>query len=659
MLIEKHSYIITFSAMCGFVGFKSIKEFRILKESLLGAATSLTHRGPDDSGLFCDARTGVGLAHRRLSVIDLSRAGRQPMASDDGTVHIVYNGEVYNFGEVRQTLEGFGHRFSSSTDTEVILKAYLQWGIGCLRRFIGMFSFALWDGRQQRLYLARDRLGIKPLYYYFKNGTLIFASELKGLMAFKGFARAVDPDAIPLFLHYQYIPAPKTIFRDTWKLLPGHYLSYDGQDLKSHTYWSLSSPPDPAGPGNAGEEERLAELDRLLAKAVSARLISDVPLGALLSGGIDSSLVVALMQKSSTAPVRTFSIGFDEEGYNEAPWAARVAAHLETDHTELYVTPRETMEVIPRLPDIHDEPFADTSAIPTYLVCQLARDQVTVALSGDGGDEQFAGYVRYWSTQAMSNFFHRFPGRLRELSARLCSKIPFSWIEKCYLPWYSGLPQRFQVANIHDKWQKLLPHLGESRISELYRATISFWSREELTRLTGGSVVEGRYEEIFNQTEDWPLMARLMLVDLKTYLPDVMLTKVDRASMAVSLEVRVPLLDHRVVEYTSKLPDSLKFKNGTGKYLLKKLLARYLPAHLFERRKMGFTVPLYRWFNNELKDLLLDNLSSERLKKEGLFDPTLVEKKLKEHLSGQFNHQLCLWTLLMWEMWRERWLNGL
>jgi len=644
--------------MCGIVGFKSARDFQALQQSLLGAANSLTHRGPDDSGLFCDARTGVGLAHRRLSVIDLSRAGRQPMASDDGTVHIVYNGEVYNFGEVRQTLEEFGHRFSSSTDTEVILKAYLQWGIGCLQRFVGMFSFALWDGRQQRLYLARDRLGIKPLYYYFKNGTLIFASELKGLMAFKSFVRVVDPDAIPLFLHYQYIPAPKTIFRDTWKLLPGHYLSYDGLDLKSHTYWSLSSPPEPVGPVNAGEEERLVELDHLLAKAVSARLISDVPLGALLSGGIDSSLVVALMQKASTAPVRTFSIGFDEEGYNEAPWAARVAAHLGTDHTELYVTPRETMEVIPRLPDIHDEPFADTSAIPTYLVCQLARNQVTVALSGDGGDEQFAGYVRYWSTRAMSNFFHRLPGRLRQLSVRLSSKIPLSWIEKCYLPWYSALPQRFQVANIHDKWQKLLPHLGESRISELYRATISFWSREELTRLTGGSVVEGRYEEIFNQTEGWPLMARLMLVDLKTYLPDAMLTKVDRASMAVSLEVRVPLLDHRVVEYTSKLPDSLKFKNGTGKYLLKKLLARYVPAHLFERRKMGFTVPLYRWFNNELKDLLLDNLSSERLKKEGLFDPALVEKKLKEHLSGQFNHQLCLWSLLMWEMWRERWLNG-
>jgi asparagine synthase (glutamine-hydrolysing) len=644
--------------MCGFVGFKSVRDFQALKGSLLGAATSLTHRGPDDSGLFCDARTGVGLAHRRLSVIDLSSAGRQPMASDDGTVHIVYNGEVYNFGEIRETLEGFGHRFSSSTDTEVILKAYLQWGIDCLRRFIGMFSFALWDSRQQRLYLARDRLGIKPLYYYFKNGTLIFASELKGLMAFSSFERSVDREAIPLFLHYQSIPAPKTIFNDTYKLLPGHYLIYDRSDLRTHIYWSLSNRPDFTEPADASADESLEKLDHLLTQAVLARLISDVPLGALLSGGIDSSLVVALMTKVSNAPVRTFSIGFAEQGYDEAPWAARIAAHLGTDHTDFYVTPNEAMEVIPVLPDIYDEPFADTSAIPTYLVCRLARTQVTAALSGDGGDEQFAGYVRYWSTRAMWNFFHRLPGPLREFSARLSSKIPFSWIERCYLPWYGALPQRFQVANFHDKWTKLVPQIGASRISELYRVFGCLWSREELIRLTGEPVVETTFEETFRQTQGWPLLSRLMLVDLKTYLPDTMLTKVDRASMAVSLEVRVPLLDHRVVEYTLQLPESLKFRDGRGKYLLKKLLARYVPAHFFERPKMGFTVPINRWLHNELKDLLLDNLSSERLKKEGLFDQTLVEKKLREHLSGQFNHYLCLWPLLMWEMWRERWLNG-
>jgi asparagine synthase (glutamine-hydrolysing) len=643
--------------MCGIVGFKSVRDFKVLQEYLFDAASSLAHRGPDDSGLFTDAQAGVGLGHRRLSIIDLSSAGRQPMASDDGAVQIVYNGEVYNFREIQEILAGHGHRFFSSTDTEVILKAYLQWGIDCLQRFIGMFSLAIWDSRQQRLYLARDRLGIKPLYYYFKNGTLVFASELKGLMAFSSFERAVDPEAIPLFLHYQSIPAPKTIFSDTYKLLPGHYLIYDSPSLRTHAYWSPPDLPASAEPAKGSEDESLEGLDRLLTQAVSARLISDVPLGALLSGGIDSSLVVALMQKASNAPVRTFSIGFAERGYDEAPWAARIAEHLGTDHTEFYVAPGEAMEVIPELPDIHDEPFADTSAIPTYLVCRLARTQVKAALSGDGGDEQFAGYVRYWSTQTMTNISKRLPRRLSELSARLFSRIPFAWIERCYLPLHDSLPQRFQVANFHDKWTKLLPQIGAGSISELYRVFGCLWSREELVHLTGEPLVQTRFEETFRQTEGWPLLSRLMLVDLKTYLPDTMLTKVDRASMAVSLEVRVPLLDHRVVEYTSKLPESLKFKNGRAKYLLKKLLARYVPARLFERPKMGFTVPINRWLHNELKELLLDNLSSERLKSEGLFNQALVEKKLREHLSGQFNHYLCLWPLLMWEMWRERWLN--
>ncbi len=644
--------------MCGIVGFKSKRDFQPLKESLPDAVTCLSHRGPDDSDVFFDETVGIGLGHRRLSIIDLSEAGRQPMASDDGNVHIVYNGEVFNFREIREALKGYGHKFRSATDTEVILKAYLQWGIECLQEFIGMFSLAIWDSRKQRLYLARDRLGIKPLYYCFRNGALIFASELKGLMAFKSFARAVDVEAISLFLHYQYIPAPKTIFEDTYKLLPGHYLIHDGQDLRTHPYWSLSTWRESAESKNASEEECLSELDQLLTKAVSARLISDVPLGALLSGGIDSSLVVALMQKVSTAPVRTYSIGFNEKGYDEAPWAARVARYLGTDHTEFYITSKEAMEVIPRLPDIYDEPFADASGIPTHLVCRLARTQVGAALSGDGGDEQFAGYVRYWSTQAMTTFLKRLPPRLREFSGRLFSKIPFGWIERFYLPWYSALPQRFQVANFYDKWTKLVPQIGASQISELYRVTISLWSREEIVRLTGGSVVEGMYEETFRQTEGWPLLARLMRVDLKTYLPDAMLTKVDRASMAVGLEVRVPLLDHRLVEYTSKLPDSLKFKDGSSKYLLKKLLAQYVPANLFQRPKMGFTAPINRWLRSGLKDLLLDNLSSERLKREGLFNQALVEKKMKEHLSGQFNHYLCLWSLLMWEMWRERWLKG-
>jgi len=643
--------------MCGIVGFRSNNNFLTLRESLPLAVSALTLRGPDDSGVFFDEKAGVGLGHRRLSVIDLSTAGRQPMSSDDGRVQIVHNGEVYNFKEIRDVLERSGHEFHSATDTEVILKAYLEWGINCIKRFVGMFALALWDGRIRCLFLARDRLGIKPLYYHFSQGNLLFASELKALMAFKNFNRSIESDAIPLFLHYQYVPAPRTIFADTYKLLPAYYMVFDGEKLVSHRYWCLPRIPEDVEASQPTEEESLETLDGLLTQAVSDRLVSDVPLGALLSGGIDSSMVVALMQKVNSSPVRTFSAGFEEPGYNEAPWASKVAKHLGTDHTEFYVTPKEALDVIPRLPEIFDEPFADSSAIPTFLVCRLARSHVTVALSGDGGDEQFAGYVRYWSTQAMAEVFQRLPGSIRKRLAVLLGRIPFHWVEKCYLPWRQLLPQRLRVANFPDKWQKLINLMTHTRIPDLYRMTICLWSEDDLIRLTGQTLSEGIYEETFTRTEGWPLLSRLMKVDQLTYLPDAMLTKADRASMAVSLELRVPLLDHRVVEYTSKLPDSLKYRNGTGKYLLKKLLARYVPTELFERPKMGFGVPIDRWFRSELKELVLDYLSPGRLKKEGLFEQALVEKKIKEHLSGHASHQYRLWSLLVWEMWRERWLT--
>lgn len=644
--------------MCGIVGFISRANFGLLQGTLREAVSSLSHRGPDDSGLFFDESSGVGLGHQRLSVIDLSDAGRQPMSSQDGRVYIVYNGEVYNFEEIRKALIGHGHQFKSSSDTEVILKAYLQWGIDCLEKFVGMFALGLWDKRKRWLILARDRLGLKPLYYSHRNGTLLFASELKALMTFRSYSKEVDTDSIPLFLHYQYVPAPRTVFKNTHKLLPGNYLIYDGQSLSTHIYWT---PPDcqyQTEIAKLHEDERGRDLDELLTKAVGDHLVSDVPIGALLSGGIDSSVVVALMQKVSTAPVRTFSIGFSEEGCNEALWAAEVAKHLGTDHTEFYVTPREAMEAIPQLPEIYDEPFADSSAIPTLLVCRLARHHVKVALSGDGGDEQFSGYVRYWSTQAMTKGFQRFPLSVRKTVRALLGGIPAHWIEKCYLTCSQLLPDRFRVANFRDKWQKLISQMVQTEIAELYRTTVCLWSKDELYRLTARELPDSQFDEVFRETEGWPPLVRLMRVDQKTYLPDAMLTKVDRASMAASLEVRVPLLDHRVVEYTSRLPVNLKYRNGTGKYLLKRLLEKYVPPELFERPKMGFAVPIDRWLRTELKELLLDYLSPERLKKEGLFNQILVENRVKEHLSGRINHHYRLWSLLMWEMWRERWLNG-
>jgi asparagine synthase (glutamine-hydrolysing) len=615
----------------------------------------MTHRGPDDAGLFFDQKAGVGLGHRRLAVIDLSAAGHQPMGTDDGMLQTVYNGEVYNFKEIRRTLEGAGHHFRTETDTEVILEAYREWGIDCVRRFVGMFAFALWDNRSGILFLARDRIGVKPLYYYHAGGMFLFASELKALMAFDGFPKEIDTDAVPLFLHYQYIPGPRTIFRNTHKLLPGHYLTYDGGDIRQKAYWTL--PQAGATDFEGSETDAVDELDRVLGDAVSCRLISDVPLGALLSGGIDSSIVAALMQKASPRPVRTFSIGFNEPGYNEAPWAAEVARHLGTDHTEFYVSPKEALDLIPRLPEIYDEPFGDASAVPTSLVSRLARTQVTVALSGDGGDEQFAGYVRYWSTQAMATAFQRLPSSVRKSISRFLEKLPVPWVEKCYRPWRDLLPQRFRVTNFPDKWQKLVSLMGRVSIEDLYRMSICYWSEYDLMALCGRGPAPTRFEETFAETEGWPILSRLMRVDQKTYLPDAMLTKVDRASMAFSLEVRVPLLDHRVVAFTARIPDRLNYRNGKGKYLLRKLLARYVPEALFDRPKMGFGVPIDGWLRNDLKELLLDYLSPERLKKEGLFEAREVEKKIKDHLAFKAYHQYRLWALLMWEMWRERWIG--
>jgi asparagine synthase (glutamine-hydrolysing) len=644
--------------MCGIVGFKSMRAFAALRRDLPQAAATLSYRGPDDSGLFFDKKGGVGLGHARLAVIDLSEKAHQPMASEDGLVCISYNGQVYNFKHLRGRLVKEGHSFRSNSDTEVVLKSYLEWGIDAFTKFFGMFAFAIWDGRTGELILARDQIGIKPLYYTYSDGTLLFASELKALMAFDTFRREIDPEAIPLFLHYQYIPAPRTIFKNTYKLEPGQCVRFNGRDLASKAFSEL---PDMEGHTlalNYDEKEMVEELDELLTTVVSDQLVSDVPLGALLSGGIDSSLVVALMQKVSRSPVRTFTMGFEEKTYNEAPWASKVAEHLGTDHTEVYVTPKEALDVIPKLPDIYDEPFADSSAIPTYLICRLARSRVKVALTGDGGDEQFSGYVRYGSTRAMAHLFGRLPGSLRKLLSLLLGSVPTPFVERCYFPFRDLLPEQLRVANFADKWQKLINQMGNTELQELYRMTISLWSEQEVLEVTGRPIARGSFEQVFIETKGWPIMSRLMRIDQRTYLPDAMMTKADRASMAAGLEGRVPLLDNRVVAYSCTLPQELKYKAGTGKYLVKRLLSRYVPPELFQRPKMGFGVPIDRWLRGDLKPLLLDYLSPERLKKEGLFDHASVEVKLREHLSGRVNHHYRLWALLMWEMWRERYLTG-
>jgi asparagine synthase (glutamine-hydrolysing) len=521
-----------------------------------------------------------------------------------------------------------------------------------------MFAIAFWDNRTQQLFLIRDRLGIKPLYYYYDKDVFLFASELKALMAFSHFKRDVDPESIALFLHYQYIPTPKCIFKNTFKLPPAYYLTYDGNGIRTQKYWEPPAWEKGHEMEKQSEEEILNTLDTLIGQAVSDRLISDVPLGALLSGGIDSSLVVALMQKAHASPVQTYTIGFREADYDEAPWASKVADYLGTDHHELYVTQQEAMGVIPKLSEIYDEPFADSSAIPTYLVSQLARSEVTVALSGDGGDEQFAGYVRYWTAQTIWRYMNGFPPWLIYFMRNLSDHLSSQLLKKCYSILYPVLPQRLKVTNFEEKWQKLRYVFRQTNLAELYRMTICLWSKGALESLMGVRLTNGQFEETFEETKGWPLLARLMRVDQKTYLPDAMLTKVDRASMAVSLEVRVPLLDHRVVEYTARLPEIWKYRNGSGKYILKKLLARYLPIAFFDRPKMGFGVPIDSWFRKDLKPLLLDYLSTERIKREELFNEKIIQQTIREHLDENVNHQYRLWTLLMWEMWRERWMKN-
>lgn len=644
--------------MCGIVGFVSETAFHSLREQLPLATASLSHRGPDDAGLYLNAKPGVGLGHRRLSIIDLSMAGHQPMATIDGRFHIVFNGEIYNYREIRNILEKQGDQFHSATDTEVILKAYRRWGSACLERFVGMFAIAIWDQWAKELFLARDRLGIKPLYYYVDRGVFLFASELKALMAFESFPKSVDAEAVSLFLHYQYIPAPRTVFSHTRKLQPGHFLHYNADGLTDRRWWSpvITADQDTTAV-DMSEAEAISQLDDRLTQAVSDRLISDVPLGAMLSGGVDSSAIVAIMQKISTAPVRTFSIGFDAQSFDEAPWARKIADHLRTDHRELYVTGANALDVIPRLPEIYDEPFADSSAIPTFLVSQLTRKQVTVALSGDGGDEQFAGYVRYWMTQAMASWAKWLPSDLAHRLKETLAKLPPATVNRFYCAICNALPRRLRMENFPDKWQKLIGQLGYSQLSDLYRMTVSIWSKDDILRLTGRPVPESTFDYVFAESLAETSLKKLMAVDQQTYLPDAMLTKVDRASMAVGLEVRVPLLDHRVVELTSRLPDSLKYRNGKGKYLLTELVCNYVPRQLIQRPKMGFGIPLADWLRNDLNELLNDYLSPARLGQDGFFDPRTVQNAIREHQTGQTNHQHRLWALLMWEMWREKWLS--
>jgi len=622
--------------MCGVAGFLVLGDHRPGEDLLRAMGDVMVHRGPDASGVYLSTDGRAGLSHRRLSILDLTETGAQPMASDDGSMVICYNGEVYNFREIREELASKGHRFRGGSDTEVILSACREWGVReAVSRFIGMFAFALWDERSRTMSLVRDRLGIKPLFLARAPGMVLFASELKALMECPSFSREVDRAALQYYLEFQYVPAPSSIFRDARKLLPGRIVTIAADGTESEeAYWDLFDHWRTGDSSPRTEGEYLEELSALLASSVRYRMISDVPLGAFLSGGIDSSLTVALMRQASSGPVRTFSIGFREAGYDESGYAREVARHLGTDHHEKICTPQEALTRVRKIPDAYDEPFADSSAVPTMLVSEFTRQHVTVSLSGDGGDELFCGYPRYdWVRQGA--IVLGIPGILRRPLASLLARIPIHKV------------QRGAESILHDD------------PAEMYFHTVGIFERRRI-----GEIVQKvsddsglAYFRTFRDPRAGTIVERAMATDIRTYLVDDILAKVDRASMAYSLEARVPLLDHRVVEFAARLPMSLKVRGGVTKYLLRKVLCRHVPKAWIDRPKMGFGIPVNRWLRNELRPLLAEYLNGERVRREGFLRPEGVDRVVREHLSGRRDHQYRLWALLMFAMWRERYLS--
>lgn len=637
--------------MCGITGFwgGDAPDAAIVERM----ARTIAARGPDDAGVWCDDPAGLALGHRRLSILDLSPAGHQPMVSPCGRFVLAFNGEIYNHRDLRSELERAGGAFDwrGHSDTETLLAGLRHWGVqGALERLNGMFAFALWDAAEKTLFLARDRMGEKPLYYGRNGGTFLFGSELKALAAHPDWQGEVNRDALALYMRHNYVPSPWSIYRGIAKLPPAHFVAIrDGGRAIGEPvcYWNLGQVAAQGVAADADDPDVLIqELDSLLRDSVGRRMEADVPLGAFLSGGYDSTIVAALMQAQSQRPVKTFSIGFHEAGYNEAQHAKAVAGHLGTDHTELYVTSKQAMAVIPKLPTIYDEPFSDSSQIPTYLVSQLARQHVTVSLSGDGGDELFCGYNRYLLGYRVWQKLRVLPLVVRRLLAAVLKRAPGHRLDALQ----RRLPKRFQVPNLADRLPKLAEVLAHQDGQSFYRALVSH------AKNPNGLVLGATEPEtILSRPDRLPalpgLREQMMYLDMMTYLPDDILTKVDRASMAVSLEARVPLLDHRLVEFAWRVPTSLKYRNGGGKWLLRQVLYRYVPRELMDRPKMGFGVPIEHWLRGPLRDWAEELLAEKRLREEGYFDPAPIRRMLQEHVAGKRRWHYHLWDVLMFQAW--------
>ena len=639
--------------MCGFAGY--FKGINYGDELLYKMGNALLHRGPDDSGLWFDKSEQIGFAHQRLAVIDCSPAGKQPMVSATGRYVLVFNGEIYNHLKLRLKLKN--KIFKGHSDTETLLASIEEFGLEkSLKSTEGMFALALWDRKKKELYLARDRIGEKPLYYGWQGegsgASFLFGSELKSIKQHPAFASEINRDAIALLLRHNYIPAPYSIYQGVSKLEPGSILKISHETLKPkiHTYWSavFEINSGVAHPFTGSANDAINKLEELSMEAVGKQMASDVPLGAFLSGGVDSSLIVALMQAQSEKPIKSFSIGFNEKAYNEAGYAKKVANHLGTDHTELYVSSESAMNVIPKLPELYCEPFSDSSQIPTFLVSQLAKEHVTVSLSGDGGDELFCGYNRYHLASNLWSKISILPMPIRASIANAITSFSPESLNKLS----KFIPSSGKFNHIGDKLHKGADALNSKTIDELYLNLVSQFDapvsvviggREPLTHLTSNT---HNFSELSN-------VQKMMALDLITYLPDDILVKVDRAAMGVSLETRVPFLSHKIVEFAWTLPQSYKLRDGKTKWPLRQILYRHVPQKLIERPKMGFGIPIDSWLRGPLRNWAEGLLDESRLQREGFFHVEPIRRKWEEHLSGKRNWQYHIWTILMFQSWLE------
>jgi asparagine synthase (glutamine-hydrolysing) len=632
--------------MCGIAGFCDFSK-KSTKKNLINMTDVLYHRGPDDSGykFFEESYASMGLGHRRLSILDLSTHGHQPMNFEH--LDIIYNGEVYNFKEIRKELIELGYSFHSDSDTEVILKSYHKWGITAVDKFNGMFAISIYDKSVNKLVFIRDRSGIKPFYYYKKDDLILFSSELKSFHQHPYFMKEINKDSLSLYLQFGYIPEPHSIFKNTYKLKAGHYIEIDlkNRSFKEKKYWDVidfyNKPKL-----DISENEAMKETEKLLKSSFEYRMVSDVPVGVFLSGGYDSSVVTAILQSQRKEKLNTFTIGFREKGFDEAPYAKEVAKYLGTNHTEYYCTQKDALEIIPKLCEIYDEPFGDSSAIPTTLVSKLAKKDVSVSLSADGGDEIFAGYSNYTTTLNYFNKFSSIPNSVKYGLSLTMDKINPNYI-----------PILNKTYNFSTRYEKINSILKSKNSIEAMKYTSEYFTLKERKAIlkTSFTNLETNFDSKVSDTNDD--INKMLAIDYKTYMIDDILTKVDRATMSVSLEGREPLLDYRLIEFVSQLPSDIKIKNGDKKWLLKQITHKYLPKEMMNRPKKGFGVPLTEWFRDELKDYFMIYLDEDRIKKEGLFNPKEVVRLRDSYLNGNKENVQKLWFLLMFEMWHERWMS--